>query len=219
MARGRLTLYHDLQSSYAYLAYRYIRHLQTAGIFQNCDVSFVPVIMVGFVKAGVSIPPWGKKNKEEYMARDLARWAERMQIPWQPGLPPNYPETKTSQVQRAIAACTVECPDKVENVMDAFYHAFWVEKQGMQAPEVYEPVLHKSLDGELAARIIQLSRTNEMQKLVRKNTEEAIASGACGLPWIVATDGNGNQDVFWGFDHLGLVTSFLGLGDVAKSHL
>ena len=58
------------------------------------------------------------------------------------------------QVQRAITACTLECPDKVGNVLDALFHAFWVEKKGCQLAEVYEPILKPVLGESLACKVI-----------------------------------------------------------------
>lgn len=55
------------------------------------------------------------------------------------------------------------------------------------------------------------SSSDEVKALLRRNTDEAIASGAPGVPWIQATDAQGREEYFWGFDHLGQVVRFLGL--------
>jgi hypothetical protein len=43
------------------------------------------------------------------------------------------------------------------------------------------------------------------------NTDKALEDGAFGLPWFTCTDREGNVEGFWGIDHLGQVTQFLGL--------
>ena len=39
---------------------------------------------------------------------------------------------------------------------DALFHAFWVEKRGVQLAEVYEPILRSVLGNELAERVMDL---------------------------------------------------------------
>jgi 2-hydroxychromene-2-carboxylate isomerase len=43
----------------------------------------------------------------------------------------------------------------------------------------------------------------EGKELLGKNTDRALADGAFGLPWFVATDREGKTETFWGVDHLG----------------
>lgn len=51
----------------------------------------------------------------------------------------------------------------------------------------------------------------EGKELLGKNTDRALADGAFGLPWFVATNAEGKTETFWGVDHLGQVTAHLGL--------
>jgi 2-hydroxychromene-2-carboxylate isomerase len=51
----------------------------------------------------------------------------------------------------------------------------------------------------------------EGKEVLAKNTDKALADGAFGLPWIVATNGKTETEMFWGVDHLGQVTEHLGL--------
>ena len=61
--------------------------------------------------------------------------------------------------------------------------------------------------------------TDEVRALLRQNTEQAVAQGACGLPWFTAYNAQGERDDFWGFDHVGQVITFLGLGKLPLPHL
>ena len=63
------------------------------------------------------------------------------------------------------------------------------------------------------------SHSEEIKQLLRRNTQNAIESGVCGLPWFIATNSAGEKDVFWGFDHLGQVVTFLGLGWLPSPHM
>jgi len=49
------------------------------------------------------------------------------------------------------------------------------------------------------------------KKRLGEATEEALAKGAFGVPYFLATDAEGREEAFWGFDHLGQVMAHLGL--------
>jgi len=42
----------------------------------------------------------------------------------------------------------------------------------------------------------------EGKEILGKNTDAALADGAFGLPWFVATNAKGEKETFWGVDHL-----------------
>lgn len=51
----------------------------------------------------------------------------------------------------------------------------------------------------------------EGKKKLAENTDEAFGKGAFGLPWLLCTNGAGQDEAFWGVDHLGQVVQHLGL--------
>ena len=51
----------------------------------------------------------------------------------------------------------------------------------------------------------------EGKQLLIENSNTAMEDGAFGLPWFVCTNATGQTEGFWGVDHLGQVTEFLGL--------
>lgn len=51
----------------------------------------------------------------------------------------------------------------------------------------------------------------EGKEALAQNTDKALADGAFGLPWIVATNSKGESEDFWGVDHLGQLCDFLGI--------
>lgn len=51
----------------------------------------------------------------------------------------------------------------------------------------------------------------EGKVVLAKNTDQALADGAFGLPWFVATNSKGATETFWGVDHLAQVLEHLGL--------
>lgn len=51
----------------------------------------------------------------------------------------------------------------------------------------------------------------EGKEVLTKNSDQAVAEGAFGLPWFVATNSKGKTESFWGVDHLGQVVAHLGI--------
>ena len=49
----------------------------------------------------------------------------------------------------------MECPDQLEGLLDALYHAFWVEKKGVQLPEVFGPIIKQALKTSQAEGVIE----------------------------------------------------------------
>ncbi|OAL26615.1 hypothetical protein AYO20_10039 [Fonsecaea nubica] len=217
MARPKLTLYFDLHSPYSYLAFYLIKN---SPVFKPCDVTYTPVLLVAYIDAVGLKPPWSSPNKVKWLHTDVARWCREFDIPWNPGLPANYPfDVTTLKVQRALVACSLECPNRYPDVLGAVYHAFWCEKKGVQLPDVHAPIITQVVGKDVAAKILNRSTTEEVKSLLKQNTKAAIASGSPGLPWIKAVNGEGQEEFFWGFDHLGQVIRFLGLGATGGPHL
>jgi len=215
--RPKVTLYFDIHSPYSYLAFYALKNWP---VFRSCDVTFVPVLLVAFIKATGLIPPWSSPNKVKWMETDLARWAREMGIPWRSGWPANYPmKATTMKVQRTLVACSRESPERCPDLIGALYHDFWVEKKGVQLPEVYEPIVTNILGRDVASSVIAKSSSEEIKTALRQNTEEAVGSGAPGLPWVRAVNSEGHEEGFFGFDHLGQVARFLGLDKPSGPHL
>jgi 2-hydroxychromene-2-carboxylate isomerase len=55
------------------------------------------------------------------------------------------------------------------------------------------------------------SKGTEAETILSGNTQNAIDSGAFGLPWFDCIDAYGARESFWGIDHLGRLVDFLQL--------
>ncbi|ETI22508.1 hypothetical protein G647_06583 [Cladophialophora carrionii CBS 160.54] len=217
MRKPKLTLYFDLHSPYSYLAFYVIKN---SAIFRACEVTYTPVLLVAYINAVGLKPPWSSPNKVNWIQTDVGRWCQDCGIPWKQGWPANYPfEATTMEVQRALISCSLECPERFPEVVAVLYHAFWYEKKGVQLPEIHGPLIAKVVGAELAAKIRGRTATDEVKSLLRQHTDSALSGGSPGLPWIKATDLEGREQSFWGFDHLGQVARFLRLGRLNEAHL
>lgn len=59
--------------------------------------------------------------------------------------------------------------------------------------------------------IIEKISSPDVKKRLGANSDKAMADGAFGLPWFVATNGKGETESFWGIDHMGQLVDFLEL--------
>lgn len=128
-------------------------------------------------------------------------------------MPAGFPPP-TLHVERVLAALQLSAPSSLPLAFDALYHCFWVEgNPDIGKPETFGPVLEKALGTEMAERVMEEGRGEEVKKKLVENTDRAFESGAFGLPWFECVNREGEREGFWGFDHLGQVVRFLGLAE------
>jgi 2-hydroxychromene-2-carboxylate isomerase len=164
------------------------------------------------------------------------RWTRLFSIPMGESLPKGFPPL-TLSIMRSLSALTILDSDqeKLCRALDALYKAFWVDLKLTHEPEVMVQVLTEVL-GEEETRNSKYelvfsiysglyhgtALSNEARQLWKyprrtericcsKNTDKAFEDGAFGLPWFICTNSKGETEGFWGVDHLGQVTDFLGL--------
>ncbi|KAL2006988.1 hypothetical protein VTN00DRAFT_8426 [Thermoascus crustaceus] len=208
MAAPGLTLYLDIVSPFAYVAYHVTRHSPT---FTKCNVTYVPIFLGGLMKACDNTPPIRIKNKDKWTDLERLRWARRFSVPMTERMPEGFPPL-TLGVQRALCAISLLSPHKLTSAIDALYHSFWVDANtAIGKPEGFMPVLERVLGKEGAEEVLRASNEPKVKALLASNTDKAMASGAFGLPWFECTNSKGATEGFWGVDHMGLVVEFLGL--------
>jgi 2-hydroxychromene-2-carboxylate isomerase len=124
---------------------------------------------------------------------------------------------------RALCALTVLHPGEegqklLIKCLDALYSAYWVENRKTHEKEVLAELLSNILGteeagkGEFGLTLSVWYRTGcglmsetvlsmvgkEGKEILAKNTDLALADGAFGLPWFVATNVKGETETFWG---------------------
>ncbi len=134
-------------------------------------------------------------------------------MPIKKELPDNFPPM-TLGIMRQLAALDEADgrgrQQRLVQALDALFHDFWVEHRETHKPEVLGSLLGKVLGSDAAATVAAEASGTGKAALLR-NTDEAFAAGAFGLPWMVCTNAAGQTESFWGVDHLGQVATFLGL--------
>jgi len=149
-------------------------------------------------------------DKAQWIDKERMRWVKKFEIPIAPKMPSPFP-VSTVAPQRALVAVSLMAPEKLVDCIQALYRAFFVDLKSVSKAEDITPILERALGKELTEEVLAKSTTDEVKKGLTTNTDEALANGAFGLPWFVATNGNGQTECYWGFDHLGQVCDHLGL--------
>lgn len=99
---------------------------------------------------------------------------------------------------------------RLVELLDILTRELWVNHAAVHKPEVFGPILQKVLGAADAAKVAEAA-AGPLKKLLNDNTDQAFKDDAFGLPWMVCTNPKGEKENFWGVDHLGQVTAFLGL--------
>ncbi|ODH34249.1 hypothetical protein ACO22_03142 [Paracoccidioides brasiliensis] len=205
MPPPKITLYLDIVSPFAYIAYYVTRH---SSVFAKCEMTYVPVFLGGILKACNNPSPINIKNKGTWTNIERKRWAKHLNVPMYPTYPDGFP-ILTLSVQRALCAIPEA---KLPSCFDALYRAFWVEGNSkINNPETYLPVLESAVGKEIAKDALAKSSTQAMKDRLIANSDKAVESGSFGLPWFECTNGRGETECFWGVDHMGQVAAFLDL--------
>ncbi|KAF2149788.1 putative 2-hydroxychromene-2-carboxylate isomerase [Myriangium duriaei CBS 260.36] len=207
MAQPKLTLYLDVVSPFAYLAFHFI---QNSPAFKSVAVTYIPIFLGGVMKATNNRPPITIKNKAQWINKERLRWAKNANIPIAAQSPEGFPPN-TIAPMRALAALELADATKLPSAFEELYKSFWVERKPVQEADVYEPALKRAVGDELAGKVLAEIGSAEVKQRLTENTEKAIKDGAFGLPWMVATNAEGKTEGYWGFDHLGQVMDHLGL--------
>ncbi|KAJ4334594.1 hypothetical protein N0V87_006739 [Didymella glomerata] len=208
MAQSKITLYVDIVSPFAYIAFYLLKNSPS---FKQCDIKYVPIFLGGLMKTCGNTAPIAIKNKDKWINLERTRWAKYFNIPISKGSPPGFP-INTLPIQRALASLSISHPQSVESAISLFYENTWVQWGEPLKPENLQGILRTVVGSDdEAKKVLESTKTDEVKGVLSQNTEQAFKDGAFGLPYFVATNSKGETEGFWGVDHMGQLTDFLGL--------
>jgi 2-hydroxychromene-2-carboxylate isomerase len=176
MPAPKLTVYIDLLSPFAYLAFQRVQRSPLRG-----HTDFVPAFLSGIMLATSNRPPLTVPLKGAYVFHDLKRQAARYDIPLLPsGKPKNFP-VSTLYAMRVLCAL----PDERRvDVTAKLYEAFWVHGREIEREDVVDEVVERALGRDVWQQVKPRIATVGKKRLL-ENTEEAVSKGAFGMPWFV----------------------------------
>ncbi|KAK3197183.1 hypothetical protein GRF29_1536g926088 [Pseudopithomyces chartarum] len=207
MSKGKITLFVDIVSPFAYIAFH---ALQNQAVFKQCEITYVPVFLGGIMNACGNTPPIKIKNKDKYIDLERRRWAAFLNVPISDGAPANFP-ANTLSTGRILTAISVSHPQSLPAALALFWQNYWVAGIDPTTPDAALAIVTAVLGKEEALKIMEASKSGEIKGKLMKTTEWAINEGAFGVPWFIVTNAEGKTEKYWGIDHLGQVCNHLGL--------
>jgi len=187
-----VVFYYDFSSPYAYLGATQIERVAAA---EGARVVWRPILVGAlFNQIGTPNVPLDQfpGAKRAYMLRDLMHWASHwgVELRW----PSRFPMRTVAPLRLALA---VEAAGgDIAEVSRRIFAAYWVEDRDIADPHVLRDFgAVTELEGLEAPAI---------KAALRKNTDEAIAAGVCGVPSFRV-----REHLFWGQDRLPLVARTL----------
>lgn len=140
--------------------------------------------------------------RQRYRAIELQRFAEMRGKPL--NLKPKFFPTNPALADHTICAILAEGGDPLE-YMGLVFAAVWVEELDIADAATLASLLTAS--GFDAASVLARAATAEIASMRARNTEDAIAADATGVPCFVL-----NGEPFWGQDRLDMLDRALAAG-------
>lgn len=163
----------------------------------GAEVVMMPVLCGGIFKATGNGGPLAIPAKREWYARDLALWARKRGVAFNPS--PFLPIRSLPLMRGSFVAAE---RDETFRYVDAMFDAIYVHGRNLSDLTLVEETLSEAgLDAD--AYLDGIGREDIKQKLLR-NTEEAIARRVFGVPTFFV-----NNELFFGQDRLEFVVEAL----------
>jgi 2-hydroxychromene-2-carboxylate isomerase len=194
-----IDFYFDFSSPYGYFASAKIDDIAAR---HRRSVTWRPILLGAVFKVTNQQPLSSIPLKGDYMARDLARTARLLGLPFR--RPSNFP-ISTTAAARAFYAVSDKDPAAAKRLAAALYETYFAQDRDISAPEVTLDVAAKlGIDKDELARALS---DNAIKDRLRREVDAAIGRGVFGSPYIVV-DG----EPFWGSDRLDQVERWLKTG-------
>ncbi|TRO16422.1 2-hydroxychromene-2-carboxylate isomerase [Ectopseudomonas mendocina] len=191
-----LEFFFDLGSPASYLAYT-----QLPALCRECGAELVyrPMLLGGVFQATGNASPAMIPSKGRYMIRDLARFAERYDVPMR--FNPHFP-INTLTLMRLLVAVQLHQPARFGAALQALFQAIWVDEVNMSDPaRVAEVLAAAGFDAvALQAQIAEPA----VKDALKGSTEEAVKRGVFGAPTCFV-----GEAMFFGQDRLDFVREAL----------
>jgi 2-hydroxychromene-2-carboxylate isomerase len=178
-----IEFFFDIVSPYSYLA---SHRIDAVGARAGLPVRWRPFLLGGVFKATGNDMPARVPARGAYMLRDLDRWADRLEIPFQ------FPSFFPCNSLIPMRALTWLPEEERREAAQRIFHAHWAEARNPQDIELLAELLGR--------QPVVGAGEPEVKARLRQTTDEAVARGAFGAPSIFVGD-----QLFFGNDRMELV--------------
>lgn len=186
--------YYDYGSPASYLAWTQLEKLAER---TGATIVWKPALLGGIFKETQNRPPISVPAKGAWMVKDLARFAQRYDVPMQ--MNPKFPINTIYLMRGALVA---QRDGYLDTYNRAIFNGMWVDAEDVGDMTVVARLLTAAgLDPETFGAAIQAP---EIKKELFARNDEAVAKGIFGMPSFVI-DG----ELHWGQDRLDFVEEAL----------
>ncbi|TLS23393.1 uncharacterized protein PpBr36_05970 [Pyricularia pennisetigena] len=224
MANGKIQCFVDIASYYSYIAFADLLPNLDLLAAHGVEVEFVPVLIAGINTKSGNKPPWTLPAKAKYLRYDANRSKERV---GKTGIA--FPQDFLSMAltvlpQRAMHYVKRKYPPKQYlTVLHYMFHVFWTPPhKNLTKEEVLREAL-TSVPSDFPGQGAPLFSSQEVDDIIRaagmqeykdaltRSTDESVAKGAFGAPWIWVKNAQGVEEPFFGSDRFHHIYKFLDL--------
>lgn len=204
---NRVELIFDFVSPNAYLIWWPLRDLVRR---TGAELDITPVFLGGMHKLTGNAPPMIRdaevKGKNEYGALEMRRFIAKHNLT-KFKLHPKFPFNSISLQRLCVAA---EQDGRAVQFVEAMLPKIWEEGVDVTDPETLAHAVSDA--GFDAADMMARIATDEVKQVVMKNTDEAVARGAFGIPTMYVGPKGGETEMFFGKERLGQIEELLNEG-------
>jgi 2-hydroxychromene-2-carboxylate isomerase len=198
-----IEIFFDFISPYAYLGCSRIRAL---GERLGHEIEPRPLLFAGMLNALGTKGPAEVPARRAYLIKDVLRVAHRAGV--RIAAPPAHPFNPLPALR--VAALDLDRALRWR-IIDALFTATWGGGDGIDGVDRVATVLREA--GIDEGPLMALASTPEAKERLRRNTEEALARGAFGVPTMFV-----EGEMFFGFDSFSAIEAFIRGEDPVAKH-
>ena len=189
-----IDFYFDFGSPTAYLAFTQLQLIEKRN---GANLVFHPILLGGIFKATGNSPPAAIPAKGKYMMRDLQRYAEKYQVPYERN--PFFPINTLSLMRGAVS---YQNNGDFERYVNVIFHNMWVEPKNLNDEDVLKKMLIEN-NFEYNDFLKRTSDQKTKDQLI-SNTEKVVQKGAFGAPTIFI-----GEEMFFGQDRMDFIEQYI----------
>jgi len=196
----RIEFFFDFSCPFAYLGSLGVEDVADR---TGAELIWRPMLLGGLFRS-LGVVEGGLQVKKQHDYLDAARWAQLRGVP----APRLRPPDRTVRALRALLALGEAAWPAL---IHALYRAYWVREVSLDDADVIAGCLGEAgIDGAARDRALAANDDPAIKDRLRQCTDEAVARGVFGAPYLVIDTGKGAEPQgLWGQDRLVMAEALL----------
>ncbi|KAG0280611.1 Glutathione S-transferase kappa 1 [Linnemannia exigua] len=209
-ARASIVCYYDLISPYTYMGFKLFNRFRKQ--WPNVDVTFRPMLLGGVMNEIKNQPLFAFPSKKSHMIADLDRISKVTGVPFT--FPQKFP-INTVLPMRVLTALQVYEAEKYEQCIDK--DEYFINGRDISQADIISQALSPIFSTDttkIESYLQRASQDQEIKKMFKQYTDEAIAKGVFGAPTFLVRQAGakeGEEMLFFGSDRFEMMAATLGV--------